>query len=109
MGHYRFYEIDPYDNITVGYSVECRSDTDALRAHTFGTGSGGRSLEEQQPRRPPERRGPAALGPVAGRLDFVLLDGAVLLLPTYRLTEIAGLGSASAGRRLGRRNRNIAC
>ncbi len=32
MGHYRFYEIDPYDHITVGYSVECRSDTDALRA-----------------------------------------------------------------------------
>ena len=32
MGHYRFYEIDPYDQITVGYSVECRSDTDALRA-----------------------------------------------------------------------------
>ena len=32
MGHYRFYEIDPHDNITVGYSVECRSDTDAKRA-----------------------------------------------------------------------------
>ena len=32
MGHYRFYELDPFDHITAGYSVECRSDAAAMRA-----------------------------------------------------------------------------
>ena len=32
MGHYRFYELDPSDHISAGYSVECDSDTVALRA-----------------------------------------------------------------------------
>ena len=32
MGHYRFYELDPSDHITVGYSIECGSDAAAMRA-----------------------------------------------------------------------------
>ena len=32
MGHYRFYELDPFDHITAGYSVECGSDAAAMRA-----------------------------------------------------------------------------
>ena len=32
MVHYRFYEISPSDHITAGYSVECESDTEAMRA-----------------------------------------------------------------------------
>ena len=32
MGHYRFYELDPADHITAGYSVECGSDAAAMRA-----------------------------------------------------------------------------
>ncbi len=32
MTHYRFYELDRSDHIGAGYSVECGSDTDALRA-----------------------------------------------------------------------------
>ena len=32
MGHYRFYELDPSDHIMAGYSVECGSDADAMRA-----------------------------------------------------------------------------
>ena len=36
MGHYRFYELDPSDHIMAGYSVECGSDADAMRAaHTL--------------------------------------------------------------------------
>jgi hypothetical protein len=31
-GHYRFYELDPSHHITAGYSVECGSDAEALRA-----------------------------------------------------------------------------
>jgi hypothetical protein len=32
MGHYRFYELNPSDHITAGYSVECGSDAEAMRA-----------------------------------------------------------------------------
>ena len=32
MGHYRFYELDPSDHITAGFSVECGSDAAAMRA-----------------------------------------------------------------------------
>ena len=32
MGHYRFYELDPSDHITAGYSVECELDAAAMRA-----------------------------------------------------------------------------
>ena len=32
MGHYRFYELDQSDHITVGYSIECGSDAAAMRA-----------------------------------------------------------------------------
>jgi hypothetical protein len=32
MRHYRFYELDPADHITAGYSVDCPSDADAMRA-----------------------------------------------------------------------------
>ena len=32
MGHYRFYELDPFDHITAGYSVDCGSDVAAMRA-----------------------------------------------------------------------------
>jgi hypothetical protein len=32
MGHYRFYELDPSHHITAGYSVECGSDAEAMRA-----------------------------------------------------------------------------
>jgi len=32
MGHCRFYELNPSDHITAGYSVECGSDAAALRA-----------------------------------------------------------------------------
>jgi hypothetical protein len=32
MGHYRFYELDPSEHITAGYSVECGSDAAAMRA-----------------------------------------------------------------------------
>ena len=70
MGHYRFYELDPSDHIMAGYSVECGSTPTrcARLAHSWN-GRPGRSLEEHQLRRPPERGGPVALGPLAGRLD----------------------------------------
>jgi hypothetical protein len=32
MGHYRFYELDPSDHITAGYSVKCGLDAVAMRA-----------------------------------------------------------------------------
>ena len=32
MGHYRIYQLDPSDHITAGFSVECGSDTAAMRA-----------------------------------------------------------------------------
>ena len=32
VNHYRFYELDHSDHIEAGYSVECGSDTDAMRA-----------------------------------------------------------------------------
>jgi hypothetical protein len=32
MGLYRIYQLDPFDHITVGFSVECGSDAAALRA-----------------------------------------------------------------------------
>jgi hypothetical protein len=32
MGHYRFYELDLSDHLTVGYSLECGSDAEAMRA-----------------------------------------------------------------------------
>jgi hypothetical protein len=32
MGHYRFYELDLSDHIMAGYSVECGSDAEAMRA-----------------------------------------------------------------------------
>jgi hypothetical protein len=32
MGHYRFYQLDPSDHIMAGYSVECGSDAEAMRA-----------------------------------------------------------------------------
>jgi hypothetical protein len=32
MAHYRLYQLDHSDHITAGYSAECGSDTDALRA-----------------------------------------------------------------------------
>jgi Resolvase, N terminal domain len=60
---------------------------DARGSHTPGTVSRGRSLEEQQLHRPPERPGSAALGPVAGRLDGVQLAGDVLMVT--RLDRLA--------------------
>jgi hypothetical protein len=32
MGHYRIYQLDPSDHITAGFSVECESDAEAMRA-----------------------------------------------------------------------------
>jgi hypothetical protein len=32
VNHYRFYELDHSDHIEAGYSVECGSDADAVRA-----------------------------------------------------------------------------
>jgi hypothetical protein len=32
MGHYRFYELDPSDQIKAGHSLECGSDAEARRA-----------------------------------------------------------------------------
>jgi len=32
MNHYRFYELDHSEHIEAGYSVECGSDADAVRA-----------------------------------------------------------------------------
>jgi hypothetical protein len=32
MRHYRFYELGPTGHITAGYSVDCISDADAMRA-----------------------------------------------------------------------------
>jgi hypothetical protein len=32
MDHYRFYKLDPSDHIMAGYSVECGSDDEAMRA-----------------------------------------------------------------------------
>jgi hypothetical protein len=41
-GHYRIYQLDPFDHIKAGFSVECGSDTAAMRegSHTPGTFSG---------------------------------------------------------------------
>ena len=32
MGHYRIYQLDPSDDIAAAFSVECGSDTAAMRA-----------------------------------------------------------------------------
>jgi hypothetical protein len=51
MGHYRFYELNPSDHITAGYSVECGSDAEAARSKSVRAARG-RGVDEQPLRRP---------------------------------------------------------
>ena len=71
MGHYRFYELDPGDHITAGYSVECGSDAAAMRAaRTLLERSVGVEIWKSNHcvAHLSVEAGPAALGPVAERL-----------------------------------------
>jgi hypothetical protein len=66
MAHYRFYELNPSDHITAGYSVECGSDAEAMRAART-------NLERA-----------AGVEAWQTNLDAVLLAGAVVLLLNLR-------------------------
>ena len=83
MGHYRFYQLDTSDHITAGHSVECGSDAAALRAaRTLLERTAGVEVWKNDNCVAHLSAEARHLWAVAGRLDGVLLAGAVVLLST---------------------------
>jgi hypothetical protein len=76
MGHYRFYELNPSDHITAGYSVECGSDAEAMRAaRTLLERAAGVEVWTSNNCVAHLNADARQLCPAAGRLDGALLAG----------------------------------